>query len=56
MKCAEPANRLRWNLATVIVLKILFLCAFWQLVLKHEATHVTTGSMTERLLSPIPIN
>ena len=51
----STSNPLRWKLATVIVLKILFLCIFWQMVLKYEATHVNIDSMTDRLLSPIPL-
>ena len=54
MKYLVYRQSLRWKLATVITLKILFLCAFWQLVLKHEAVHATTASMTAHLLSTLP--
>jgi len=50
MKRFQHDPLLRRNLATIIVLKILFLTLFWQLVLKHEATLVDTRAMSERLL------
>ena len=51
MKWNTYPTSLRWNLLVVIALKILFLCAFWQLVLKFQARHADADDMAQQLLS-----
>jgi|GEM_PF-5498697 len=43
--------RLRRSLLAVIVIKVLFLTAFWALVLKPQIHHVDAEMMQQKLIS-----